>query len=38
MTNASKLMQHPSRIVHGIIRVIAVIFVVILAVFPTAAC
>lgn len=37
MHAVEKLMQHPSGIVHGIIRVIAVIFVVILAVFPTAA-
>lgn len=36
MYAVEKLMQHPSRIVHGIIRLIAVIFVVILAVFPTA--
>ena len=37
MHAVEKLMQHPSGIVHGIVRVIAVIFVVILTVFPTAA-
>ena len=36
MHAVEKLMQHPSGIVHGIVRLIAVIFVVILAVFPTA--
>lgn len=37
MHAVEKLMRHPPWIVHGIIRLIAVIFVVILAVFPTAA-
>ena len=37
MHAVEKLMRHPSGIVHGIIRAIAVIFVVILAVFPTVA-
>ena len=36
MTTSKELMRHPSGIVHGIIRLIAMIFVVILAVFPTA--
>ena len=36
MHAVEKLMQHPSGIVHGIIRVTAVLFVVTLMVFPTA--
>lgn len=38
MTTSKELMRHLKEIVHGIARLIAVIFVVILAVFPTAAC
>ena len=37
MTKSKELMQHLKEIVHGIARLIAVIFVVIQTVFPTAA-
>lgn len=37
MTKSKKLMRHLKEIVHGITRLIAMIFVVTLMVFPTAA-
>lgn len=37
MTTSKQLMRHLKEIVHGIIRLIAVLFVVALMVFPTAA-